>query len=276
MAKIRQAIVEILDDQQPMTVRQMFYALTVRGVIAKTEGEYHRTVVRLLTEMRHAGDIPFHYIADNTRWQRKPSTFYDLDSFLTTAASAYRRNLWEGSGVYLEVWLEKEALAGVVADVTARYDVPLMVSRGYSSVSFLHSAAETIEAYAKYDVPSHIYHFGDLDPSGVDIARDIERKLRRYAPSADIHFERVAVTRELALAWNLPTRPTKRTDSRARRFRGDSVELDAIPPDQLRDLVAGVIERHVDPEQVKVLLAAEESERKHLQRMIPYIRRPVS
>ena len=118
-----------------------------------------------------------------------------------------------------------------------------------------------IEAKGK---PAYIFHFGDLDPSGVDAARDIEAKLRRYAPDAEIHFERPAVTREQVTEWNLPSRPTKMTDTRAKKFAGTSVELDAIPASKLRELVRTCIERHVDKEQLAVLRAAEESERQTL------------
>ncbi len=160
--------------------------------------------------------------------------------------------------VYVECWIEKDALAGVLMQETETYDVPLMVARGYASISFLHSAAKAIETGGK---PAYIYHFGDLDPSGVDAARDIEAKLRRYAPNAEIHFERPAVTRQQVEAGDLPTRPTKMTDTRAKKFAGTSVELDAIPAAKLRELVRGCIERHVDQEQIKILRAAEESER---------------
>jgi hypothetical protein len=139
------------------------------------------------------------------------------------------------------------------------YDVPLMVAKGYASISFLHSAAMAIETKGK---PAHIYHFGDLDPSGVDAARDIEAKLRRYAPGAEIHFERPAVTREQVEEWDLPTRPTKQTDTRAKKFgSATSVELDAIPAQKLRQLVRECIERHVDQHQLGILKIAEESER---------------
>jgi hypothetical protein len=218
-------------------------------------------VIRLLGEMREAGEIPFESIADNTRWMRKPTTFVGLDSCLNNTAKFYRRDLWAAMPVYVEIWCEKDALAGVMMEETEVYDVPLMVARGYSSLTFLHSAAKAIEAGGK---PAYIYHFGDLDPSGVDAARDIEAKLRRYAPGAEIHFERPAVTRAQADDWNLPTRPTKQTDTRAKKFVGTSVELDAIPVRQLRDLVRGCIERHVDQEQLNVLRAAEESERETL------------
>jgi hypothetical protein len=262
VTSIRDAIRAVLEADHPQTVRQVFYALTVRGVIKKVVNEYHRTVIRLLVEMREAGEIPFDFIADNTRWQRKPTTHVGLDACLNATAKFYRRDLWAAMPVYVEVWCEKDALAGVLMEETEPYDVPLMVARGYASISFLHSAAEAIEARGR---PAYIYHFGDLDPSGVDAARDIEAKLRRYAPGAEIHFERPAVTREQVEAWNLPTRPTKMTDSRAKKFASaTSVELDAIPARQLRDLVRGCIERHVDQSQLAVLRAAEESERETL------------
>jgi hypothetical protein len=171
VTSIKDAIYDILSKDNPQTVRQVFYALTVRGIVKKAEGEYQQTVIRLLVEMREAGIIPFEWIADNTRWMRKPTTFVGLDSCLRSTAKHYRRNLWAAMPVYVEVWCEKDALAGVLMQETEPYDVPLMVARGYSSISFLHSAAEAIAAKGK---PAHIFHFGDLDPSGVDAARDIE------------------------------------------------------------------------------------------------------
>ena len=259
MSGIRAAITDILENDNPQTVRQVFYALTVRGVIAKAEIEYHRTVVRLLGEMREAGQIPFEWIADNTRWQRKPSTFTGLDSCLDATSKFYRRDLWASMPMYVEVWCEKDALAGVLMEETEVYDVPLMIARGYSSLSFLHSAALAIKAK---DKPAYIFQVGDLDPSGVDAARDIEAKLRRYAPDAEIHFERPAVTREQVEQWNLPTRPTKMTDSRAKKFgSATSVELDAIPAHRLRKLVRGCIERHIDRQKLELLRIAEKSGR---------------
>jgi hypothetical protein len=259
ITSIKDAIIDILWKDNPQTVRQVFYALTVRGLIKKEEIEYQRTVVRLLGELREAGTIPFEWIADNTRWQRKPTTFIGIEECLNATAKHYRRDLWAAMPVYVEVWCEKDALAGVLMEETEPYDVPLMVAKGYASLSFLHSAAMMIRAKKK---PAYIYHFGDLDPSGVDAARDIEAKLRRYAPEAEIHFERPAVTREQVGQWNLPSRPTKMTDTRAKKFGSDtSVELDAIPAAKLREVVRGCIERHIDQHQLSILRVAEESER---------------
>jgi hypothetical protein len=261
MRSIRDAIHDILEKDNPQTVRQVFYAMTVRGLIRKEEGEYQKTVCRLLTEMREEGDIPFDWIANNTRWMRKPMSFTGLDACLDATSSFYRRNLWATTPGYVEIWCEKDALAGVIITETEVYDVPLMVSRGYASLSFLHSAAEAIESKGK---PAYIYHFGDLDPSGQDAARDIEAKLKRYAPDAEIHFERVAVTRTQVEEWNLPTRPTKQQDPRAKKFAGTSVELDAIPAARLRELLRECIERHVDQQQLTLLRIAEHSEREIL------------
>ena len=106
---------DILTKNNPQTVRQVFYALTVRGVIAKAEIEYQRTVIRLLVEMREAGEIPFEWIADNTRWHsasRQPSPGSRPAS--TPPPNFYRRDLWAAMPVYVEIWCEKDALAGVL------------------------------------------------------------------------------------------------------------------------------------------------------------------
>lgn len=231
MDAIRSAIRAVLAEDSPMTVRQVFYQLVGRGAIAKTEAEYKQTVVRLLTEMRRDGSIAFNTIADNTRWMRKPKTHTSLRSMLGESRKLYRRALWNDQEAYCEVWLEKDALAGVLLPETAEFDVPLMVTRGYFSVSYLYEAGSAIAAECK---PTFIYYFGDHDPSGRDITRATESGLREFAPGAEIHFERVAVTQEQIELLKLPTRPTKVTDSRCKNFDGESVEVDAIPPTLLR------------------------------------------
>ncbi len=243
MDAIRGAIYGVLVAENPMTVRQVFYQLVGRGAIEKTEAEYKQTVGRLLTDMRRAGEIPFEWIADNTRWMRKPRTYDSLRQMLELTKDTYRRALWNDQPAYVEIWLEKDALAGVVYRETHQWDVPLMVTRGYPSISYLHTAAETIEASGK---PTHLYYFGDHDPSGRDITRATEEGLREFAPDTEIHFNRVAVTEEQITSLQLPTRPTKATDSRSKSFSGMSVEVDAIPPEHLRMLVRSSIQCHID------------------------------
>jgi hypothetical protein len=215
--------------------------------------------------MRRDGSLPYNWLADNTRWQLKRNTFDSVQQALKDTAALYRKNLWLNADSYVEIWIEKDALAGVISDVTEQFDVPLMVARGYASLSFLYSAAEHIN---DLNVPAYIYHLGDFDPSGVNAAQKIEETLRELAPDAEIYFERLAVTREQIRSWNLPKRPTKQSDTRAKGFGKISVELDAIDPNNLRDLVQTAIEQHLPPEQYEVLKVAEESERREIGRLV--------
>jgi hypothetical protein len=260
----RDALFWIIDDGRPMTVRQVFYQATVRGLVEKAESGYAKVQVDL-TLMRREGELPYDWLADNTRWQRKPRTFNGVEEALKATAAFYRKNLWADADCYVEIWLEKDALAGVLWPVTSLYDVPLMVARGYASLSFLHTAAEYISSL---DVPAFIYHLGDFDPSGVNAGEKIEETLREMAPDAEIYFERIAVTPEQIRDWNLPTRPTKTSDTRSKNFGSISVELDAIDPNVLRGLVQETIEQHLPAEQFEVLKAAEESEREILTRLV--------
>lgn len=262
--RIMGAAYRICQEEQPVTVRQVFYRLVSEGIIAKTETEYRATVCRLLADMRRQGIIPYGWIADNTRWMRKPRTWSSLEQLLRDTARTYRRALWDDQNAYVEVWLEKDALAGVVYDVTADWDVPLMVTRGYPSLSFLYSAAEHFRACQK---PVYLYYFGDYDPSGVDIPRAVEKTLRDFAPHVELHFSVVAVTPGQIENCHLPTRPTKNTDSRSKRFKGESVEVDAIPPAELRDLVSLCITQHVDLDKVNQLRMVEREERRLLYMM---------
>ena len=173
----------------------------------------------------------------------KYASYSSLEAALRVARDSYCRKRWDNQGVYVEVWLEKDALSGVVFPITAPYDVPLMVTRGYPSITFLHDAAETIASQGK---PSYLYYFGDHDPSGVDITRSVDDGIREFAPDADVQVKRVAVTEDQIGEWKLPSRPTKTADARAKDWDGGSVELDAIPPNTLRGLVRDCIEAHID------------------------------
>lgn len=258
---LKSALRDIVRENRPMTVRQVFYQAVTCGLIDKSQAAYKGTIIRLLKEMRLDGEIPFSWIADNTRWMRKPRTYKGLADCLGNMQKYYRRNLWESQEDYVEIWLEKDALSGVLYEVTSEWQVPLMVTRGYPSLSFLASAAETIEAIGK---PAFLYYFGDHDPSGVDIPRNVEDRLNEFALCADITFECVAVTPEQIKEWSLPTRPTKRTDSRAKSFEGESVEVDAIPPEKLRQLARDCILPHLDDDELERSHVIERAERETL------------
>lgn len=262
MQAIRDAIQEVLREDHPATVRSTFYRLVSAGVVPKTEQAYKNIVIRLLVDMRLKGEIPYHWIADHTRWRHGGSGFMSVGDWLKESLETYRLDLWRDQECYVEVWSEKDALTGVLLPVTDPLCVPLMVCRGYPSITYLASAAATIRSAGK---PAVLYYLGDHDPSGVNIPTFVERSLRQFAPRAEIVFKRIAVTEMQIESLGLPTRPTKKSDSRAKNFVGESVEVDAIPPGDLRELVQRHIESHIDPVVLERLRREEDAGREALQ-----------
>src|SRR5262249_41853517 len=199
--KLRAALYDIVEAGQPMTVRQVFYRAVAAGLIAKTEAEYKTTIGRLLVAMRRDRELPYSWIVDGTRWMHKAVTFSSLDEAVERWQAEYRRELWDSQDTYLEVWSEKEAITGVVQPITDNWHVPLMPTRGYPSLSFLAKAGEELAAQDRAVV---IYYLGDHDPSGLDIARNVEARLREFAPDTDLTFERLAVTPAQIIEYDLP------------------------------------------------------------------------
>ncbi len=146
--------------------------------------------------------------------------------------------------------------------MTAPLGIPLMVTRGFSSESIVQAIAEETRNDGR---PLNILFVSDLDPSGDLMPADVIRRIMHYAPAADVRLCRIAVTRVQADALSLPTRPTKReNNSHAATFEGESVEVDAMPPAILKELLQSAIEDYMDPGQLRVLREAEASEREQL------------
>ena len=263
VAEQRHWVAETTERLQPASVRQIAYQAEVAGLIPDTEDRTapgaSSTTCRLHVNRASSTTTGS---SDGTRWMRKSRSYKGIDHFIKLSIDTYRRDLWHDADVYVEIWIEKDALAGTVSEVTNPYDVPLMVAKGFSSETYLYEAAQAI---LREDKPAYIYAFFDRDPSGGHSAKHIERKLREFAPNAEIHFELVGVTEQQIVDWKLPTRETKRgKNAHAKNFVGDSCELDAIPPDRLRDLVSLCIDRHIDRGRLAALHTAEGSEREAL------------
>jgi hypothetical protein len=195
---IRDAIMTVIRDDPPMTVRQVFYQLVTRGVIEKSEAEYQRTVIRLLTDMRLSGELPFDWIVDESRRVQVTETFDGVADAIAHTAEFYRRSALAECPVYIEVWCEKDALSGALWDVASDYDVPLMISRGMPSLTFLHASAQAIRRAAKHGKRSFIYQFGDHDPTGTLIPKTIARRLGEMCERLKCpppYVERVALTK---------------------------------------------------------------------------------
>lgn len=276
MESLRATILAVADEireARSVTLRQLYYALTVRGVLEKTETAYKR-LAQITSAMRRAGVMPYSWIEDGTRITYAPTTYESAKAALQALAERYLESPWADAECAPEIWLEKDALAGVVYDVTYDYCVPLRVQRGYASLSALYKAACDIVTRMKRGISTQIYYLRDLDPSGADAARAAEATVREMlCGMLDLtaralllpDFRILGVMPEQVKKWKLPTRPNKASDSRSAAFKhAASVELDAIEPKRLRKLVTDAIKVHL-PEAARLAHEAQiESTRGYL------------
>lgn len=258
-------LIDYAEQHGPVTVRGLYYQAEVTSVpgIDKTEGGYRRVQQQVLS-LRRAGRLAYEHIADATRWMRKPTSYDSVEDALVETARAYRRNLWRDADDYIEIWCEKDALAGVIYPITALYDVPLMVARGFSSETFAYEAVAAREDDARN---YYVYYLGDFDRSGRDAAQSLKEKLERFAADCPFYivFEQIAVTEVQIEQFGLPTRPHKRESAADRAWPYEyACELDALDPDRLRALVRKIIERHLPRRELEILKEAEASEREIL------------
>jgi hypothetical protein len=261
---LHETILAVCEQDHPLSVRGVFYRVVSAGAIDKTEKAY-ATIQREVLKLRRSGELRYDWIADGTRWHLKSPSWDSVDDALDDAAVSYRRSLWRTQSVYVEVWSEKEAISSIVHPVTDKWDVPLMIARGFASESFLYTTAAAIRAAEK---PAVVYQLGDHDPSGVAAWQHIQRRLRDFAPDVEITFERLAVTEAQIVEYELPTRPTKTSDSRAKNFDGESVEVDAIPTRILQTIVTTAITSWIEPEALSITQMVEDQEREGLRRML--------
>lgn len=252
------AIVAAVAREAPCTLRRVYYCLVAEGVVVKDATIGYRPVQRELLKLRRAGVIPYRSITDGTRYVIAPAAHRDPQHALDAMASSYRRLLWADQPVEVHVFTESDALSGVVYPVVDRYQVPLGVLRGYQSETFAYSVADDLVAAGR---PAFVYQVGDHDPSGVSLWRTFVDRVRAFAPTAPITFERLAITPEQIESYGLPTYPKKGTDPRARGFVGETCEVDALPAPELRAIVERAIEQHINPHAYALHRAVEDQER---------------
>ena len=187
--------------------------------------------------------------------------------FLEETIRTYRYNLWADEAVHVEIWVEKDAIASILLEAADPWRVQVFPFRGFASLTSLYNAAETFREKQAEGKTVHVYYFGDHDPSGVAIDPAAVAALGDDFGVA-VEFERVAVTHAQIAAYGLPTRPTKATDSRAKGFAGESVEIDAMPRDVLIGLVEQCITQHLPSDALARLVATEREQRASLEQYL--------
>lgn len=231
-----------------------------------------------MTRLRESGTVPRRWLVDHVRSTLKPSSWSGLADFGHSVRSAYRLDFWASLPCSVEVFVEKDAVAGTIQPVTAEYDVALRVCRGYASVSF---AGEIADEWRRCEKPIVAYYLGDFDPSGLDVERDLIARLERFSgrkrtptvsPSGTFIWERLGIVPDDFDAFDLIRLPVKRSDCRAAAFVRENgtacSEVDALPPVELRRRVREAIVSHIDPERWRRLETAERLERESLDRFV--------
>jgi hypothetical protein len=256
------AILEVMDEYDRMSVRQLFYQLVSRGHIDKTEHGYKR-VCDATVQIRLAGELPYHKVVDGHRERRRTFAHNGLHQALESAADMYRRNYWITQPRHIEVWSEKDALSGVIFPICEHYGVTYVAARGFPSLSIRYQSSKEFLRIGK---PVTVFYFGDHDASGRKISDNLQEELAQFG--ADVTVVRMALEPQQIRDYRLPTRPGKRSDSRhaefASRYGDASVELDALPPDVLTSLVENAILSEIDLDAWKRMHEVEQLERRTL------------
>jgi hypothetical protein len=259
---------QILAADSPMTVRQVYYRLVSDQVLPNSIKSYVKVSQALVTA-RKEGLIPWEWIEDRTRRPRHVPMWSGLAEFAEQVARRYRGNVWAEQPRRIECWLEKDALSGIFGEVLEPYGITLNVARGYDGWSSIYEASQRLGGpFFDTDTTATdiVLYFGDFDPSGEDMVESLRRRLEQLECQPEII--KVALTREDIDTYSLPPNPTKVGDRRSAAFverYGDlSVELDALPPDVLRQRIIDEVESRIDLPRLNARLERDQAERERL------------
>src|SRR5882724_76393 len=236
----------ILAAESPMTMRQLFYRLVSVAAIANTRKDYQR-VSPIMTKARNDGRVGFDSIVDRSRPEYMPNVFEDAAQYADVVKNAYRKDYWRLQPERVELWCEKDSVIGSIEELTNKLGVIVRVSRGFLSTTKAHDLAEVIKSSEK---PMTLFYLGDHDPSGRQIEADMAERIRGYGSKFTI--TRLAIHAADIAKFKLPPLRVKESDSRAagflRRYANKSVELDALPPTELRRRIEGAVREKLDAE----------------------------
>lgn len=264
-----------------LTLRQLYYQFVARGLIANKQTEYDR-LGSIINHARLAGMIDWEAIEDRTRNLERLGTWDSPADILTAIAQQFRFDPWDTQDHRIEVWIEKEALAGVIEPICNKYRVPFFACRGYVSQSESWRAARRLGEYIENGQACTIFHLGDHDPSGIDMSRDNKDRLTNFigADLADamgedatdrIELIRLALNIDQVKKYKPPPNPAKFTDSRAEgyvaKFGTSSWELDALEPKMIANLIETNILMGLDDDKWSEAMQREQRAKDYLREL---------
>ncbi len=301
--KVNEIISEYQTQGLRLTLRQAYYQMVSRNVIPNVERSY-KNLGGLISDARLAGLMDWNAIEDRVRVPRSASEWDGLRGLVKSALRSYRLPRWKGQEFYAELWVEKDALAGVLEPLALEHHVTLMVNRGYSSQSAMFEAAQRFidaceqtpddraeEPHEEVGIAYRdgneetggeavplarrpvLFYLGDHDPSGEDMVRDVRDRLRLFG--IDVDVQKIALTTEQVKQYRPPPNPAKVTDSRAAAYIAkhgrSSWEVDALPPNVLAALVRAAFDSVLDREKMGAVIVQEEKDKARLTKAVERI-----
>ncbi len=232
-----------------LTLRQLYYQFVSRDLLPNKQREYSR-LGRILSDGREAGLIDWDAIEDRTRNLKKVQTFDNPGDILYTCYQTFKIDHWKNQRHYIEVWIEKEALIGVVEKICRYLRIPWFACKGYVSKSEMYSSAKRMMEHRNLGREPIVIHLGDHDPSGIDMTRDIGDQHVKFGGSFDI--KRIALNMDQVEEYDPPPNPAKMSDSRSsdyvEKFGMSSWELDALEPEVMQELIKKEVLKYRDPD----------------------------
>lgn len=265
--KANEIIEDYIAEGYDLTLRQLYYQFVARDIIANRQSEYSR-LGSVINDARLAGLIDWNSIIDRTRNYESLGHWDSPASILQSAANSYHIDLREDQDEYVEVWVEKDALVGVIEKACTPLDAGYLSCRGYVSQSAMWRAAQRFrDAESCYETT--LIHLGDHDPSGIDMTRDIQDRLLMFGSTVTV--KRIALNMDQIAEYQPPPNPAKTTDSRYASYiaeHGDeSWELDALDPRVLVELITETVEDHTNQDLFDARVEVQEKERKAIMKI---------
>jgi hypothetical protein len=253
------------------TLRQLYYQFVIRNLLPNSEKSYKR-LGNIISEARLAGLIDWDAIEDRMRFLRAVPHYSGPADFFNEQVHNFAEDLWAGQQHYCEVWIEKDALSGIIERPCVQYRVPFFACRGYASQSGLYEAGTRLRHVMRSGRSVTIFHLGDHDPSGIDMTRDNDERLNMFARTlSGVSIVRLALNKEQIERFNLPPNPAKLTDSRVGAYMdnyGDtSWELDALPAREIERIVVSAIAGILDADLFKRASERENFSRQQIHRV---------
>ena len=251
-----------------LTLRQLYYKFVARNLIPNNQKEYKK-LGELINDARLAGLIDWDAIVDHTRSLRGLMTWEDPAEIVSAQAYNFRLDPWKNQKQRIEVWIEKDAAVSIVAPVCNAHRIDFFSCRGYTGQSAMYSAGKRLEAYHDLGKEVTVLHFGDHDPSGMDMSRDIEERLKEFARQP-IQVLRCALNLDQVQQYNPPPNPAKETDSRCagyvQEFGQESWELDALEPKVINDIIEREVLLRRDNKEFNRVMKLEKIQRDQLRK----------